>query len=148
MPRNTVLLIDDHEIVRTGVRALLEAEDVFEVVGEAANAAEAVLEARRLSPDFVLMDITLPDVSGLEVLARIKETAPNAQVIVLTMHDDEDYFFRAIQAGAAGYVVKGAGSDQILAALRAVQNGGVYLHPTLARALVADHLRERDSPLV
>lgn len=148
MPRNRVLLVDDHAIVRTGVKALLEAEDDFEVVGEAANAREAVLETSRLSPDFVLMDITLPDMGGLEVLARIKEAAPGARVIVLTMHDDEEYFFRAIQAGAEGYVVKGAGSDQILAALRAVQNGGVYLHPSLARALVADHLRERDSPLV
>lgn len=143
-----MLLVDDHAIVRTGVRALLEEEEGIDVVGEAASGHEALTETRRLRPDIVLMDITLPDMNGLEAMTLIKEASPETQVVILTMHEDEDYFFRAIQAGAVGYVVKGGGADQILAAIRAVRDGGVYLYPSLAKALVADHLREQENPLV
>lgn len=127
---------------------MLEAEPDFEVAGEAGRGRDAVLEAKRLKPDLVLMDITLPDISGLEAMAQIKAEVPEAKVVILTMHEDEEYFFRAIQAGAAGYVVKGAGADQVLAALRAVQSGGVYLYPVLAKNLVADYLGEQEHPLV
>lgn len=142
-----VLLVDDHAIVRTGVRALLEAEEGFEVVGEADSGHEALEAASRLKPDLILLDITLPDMNGLEVMARLRELFPQIQVVILTIHEDEDYFFQAIRAGATGYVVKGGSSDQILAALHAAQSGGVYLHPLLAKTLVAEHLRERGTPL-
>lgn len=147
-PKTRILLVDDHSIVRVGVRALLEAEADLEVVGEASSGHEALVEARRLNPDLVLMDITLPDMNGLEAMTKLREVAPRSRVIILTMHEDEDYFFRAIQAGAVGYVVKGGGSDNILAALRAVQHGGVFLYPSLARSLVTEYLGEGDSPQV
>ncbi|MBI4336733.1 MAG: response regulator transcription factor [Chloroflexi bacterium] len=143
-----VLLVDDHAVVRLGVKALLEAEEGFEVVGEASSGREALLEVRRLQPDLVLLDITLPDMNGLETMGQIKAMAPETRVVILTMHEDEEYFFRAIQAGATGYIVKGAGSDQIAAALRAVQGGGVYLYPSLAKTLVAGYLREQENPVV
>lgn len=148
MPKVRVLLVDDHAVVRMGVRALLQAEEDFEVVGEAGSAAEGVELAGRLRPDIVLLDITLPDISGLEAMGQIKKKAPDTRVVMLTMHEDEDYFFRAIQAGAAGYVVKGPGSGDILTALRAVQQGGVFLYPSLAKSLVSEFAREGESTRV
>lgn len=148
MPKMRVLLVDDHAIVRTGVRALLQAEEDFDVVGEAASGRDALQEVGRLKPDIVLMDITLPDMNGLEAMAQIKKAAPETKVVILTMHEDEDFFFRAIQIGASGYVVKGAGSDQVLAAIRAVQSGGVYLYPSLAKTLVSSYLPTQASSLV
>ncbi|MBI2165191.1 MAG: response regulator transcription factor [Chloroflexi bacterium] len=137
-----MLLVDDHAVVRAGVRALLHAEGDFEVVGEASNGRQALEKAAHLRPDIVLMDITLPDISGLEAMAQIKEAVPETRIVVLTMHEDEDYFFRALHAGASGYVVKGSSSESILAALRAVEQGGVFLYPSMAKSLVADYLRE------
>ena len=141
MSRARVLLVDDHSIVRMGLRSLLDGTEEFVVVGEAASGHDALTEVGHLQPDIVMMDITLPDANGLEVMVKLREDFPDIRVVVLTMHDDEDYFFRAIQAGASGYVVKGGGSDHILAALHAAQEGGVYLYPTLAKSLVSDQLR-------
>ncbi len=148
MAKTKVLLVDDHTMVRKGVRALLEAEEEFEVVGEAVSGQAALEEVQRLKPDIVLMDITLPDMNGLEATARIREAVPEAKIVILTMHEDEDYFFRALHAGAAGYVVKGASGDQILTALRAAESGGAFLSPALAKSLVSDYLRQKDSPQV
>lgn len=148
MPSTKVLLVDDHAIVRMGVRALLDEAQDFDVVGEASSGRDAITQAERLRPDLVLMDIGLPDMNGLEAMALIKQAAPEMRVVVLTMHEDEDYFFRAIQAGAVGYVVKAGGAEHVMLALRAVNEGGVYLYPSLAKALVADHLREQENPLV
>ncbi|MBI2871949.1 MAG: response regulator transcription factor [Chloroflexi bacterium] len=145
MPKAKVLLVDDHAVVRMGVRALLEAEEDFEVVGEAGSGLEALEGVRRLSPDFVLMDITLPDMNGLEAMAKIKEAALGTRVVILTMHEDQDYFFRAIQAGADGYVAKGGGSENILAALRAVRENGVFLYPSLAKSLVAEYMQKGET---
>lgn len=146
MPKATVFLVDDHAVVRVGVKALLEAAGDFDVVGEAGTGLDALREIARLNPDLVLMDITLPDMTGLEALAQIKDAAPKVQVVVLTMHQDEDYFFRALQAGAAGYVVKGSGSEDILSAMRAAQQGGVFLYPSLAKTLIARRLPGEDAP--
>ncbi len=148
MAKTKVLLVDDHAIVRTGVRSLLDSDDEFSVVGEAASGQDALALAARLKPDLVLMDITLPDMNGLEAMVRIKDTVPDTGVVILTMHEDEDYFFRAIQAGAAGYVVKGGGSENILTALRAVREGGIFLYPSVAKSLVAEYLQEGDTPAV
>jgi two-component system response regulator NreC len=148
MAKTRVLLVDDHAVVRMGVRALLQGEADFDTVGEAASGREAIQEARRLKPDIVIMDITLPDINGLEAMAQIKAEAPDARVVVLTMHEDKDFFFRALQAGAAGYVVKGGDSDNILAALRAVQGGGIFLDPSLAKFLVSRSLKDDENPQV
>lgn len=141
-------MVDDHAIVRKGVRVLLEAEEDFEVVGEAAGGHAALEEVQRLKPDLVLMDITLPDMNGLEAAVLIREAVPEAKIVIFTMHEDEDYFFRALQAGAVGYIVKGASGDQIMSALRAAESGGAFLSPALAKSLVSGYLRQNDSPQV
>lgn len=143
----TVLLVDDHAVVRLGVRTLIEHEAGLRVVGEAATGQDAIQVARRLKPDLVLLDITLPDLSGLEVLARIKQTRPECKVVIQTMHEGEDYFFRALQAGADGYVIKAGGTEHLIAAVRAVMQGGVYLYPSLARTIVRHQLREESGAL-
>lgn len=141
MSKIRVLVADDHAIVRAGVRLLLESEADMEVVGEAVDGQEALEKAQRLQPDVVLMDIAMPGTSGLEATRRIKEHNPRIQVLALTMHEDERYFFQIIQAGAAGYVVKGASPADLLAAVRAVSQGQAYLYPSVARRLLDDYLR-------
>ncbi|MBI3954344.1 MAG: response regulator transcription factor [Chloroflexi bacterium] len=148
MPKTRVLLVDDHAVFRMGVRALLQGQESFDVVGEAASGHEALAEAKRLQPDIVLMDITLPDMNGLEAMVQIKAGVPATRVVILTMHEDKDYFFRALQAGASGYVVKGGDSENVLAALRAVEGGGVYLYPSLAKSLVTEYVGDTESPQV
>jgi two-component system response regulator NreC len=147
MSQKKLLLVDDHAVVRKGIRALLESTAELAVVGEAGTAREALAEAARLRPDFILLDLTLPDGNGLDLLPRLVAAAPGAKVIVLTMHEGEDYFFRALQAGAVGYVIKSGDPEHILAALRAVLDGGVYLYPSLAKSLVGQHLHDAQKPL-
>jgi len=147
MGEKKLLLVDDHAVVRAGIRALLNAAADFVVVGEAGTGGEALAEARRLQPDFILLDLTLPDGNGLDLLPRLQLAAPGAKVIVLTMHEGEDYFFRALQGGAVGYVIKSGDPEHILAALRAVLDGGVYLYPSLAKSLVGQHLHGAPKPV-
>ncbi|MBI2918261.1 MAG: response regulator transcription factor [Chloroflexi bacterium] len=135
-----VLIVDDHAVVRKGLRLILDAESDVLVVGEAGNGHEAIARARELKPDIVIMDIGLPDMNGLEATGIIKESQPDTKVVMLTMHEDEDYFFRALKVGAHGYVVKGAQVEDILAALRAAQQGGIFLYPVLAKTLVNEYL--------
>jgi len=139
-----VLIADDHVIVRDGVRLILEAQPDMAVVGEASDGREAVKKAHALSPDVVLMDIAMPGMSGLEATAVIKKELPDVQVVVLTMHEDYQYFFAVLRAGASGYVLKGASSADLLASVRAAHEGGVYLHPTVAKNLVADYVKRME----
>jgi len=141
MSKIRVLLADDHAIVREGVRIILESQPDMEVVGEATDGREAVAKANQLKPDIVLLDISMPGMSGLEACRLIKEESPQVQVLALTIHESYEYFFRIIHCGASGYVVKGATSQELLAAIRAVYQGGVYLYPSVAKALVEDYLR-------
>lgn len=136
-----VVLADDHALFREGLRLILESQPDIQIVGEAASGSEAVRQARSLRPHIVVMDLTMPD-GGLEATETIKRELPEIQVLVLTMHDSQEYFFRVLQAGASGYVVKGAHKADLLAAVRAVADGGVYLYPTLAKQLVGDYLRQ------
>jgi two-component system response regulator NreC len=145
MAKLRVLLADDHAIVREGVRLILNAQPDMEVIGEASNGDEALRLAHTLKPDLVLMDIGMPGKNGLDATRALKETQPNTPVLILTMHEDEDYFFRVLAAGASGYVLKGAGSDELLNAIRAVRQGGVYLYPTMAKKLVGDYLKAQDT---
>lgn len=143
-----LLIVDDHTIVRQGLIALLEDEADLHVVGQAGTAQEALVlvEARR--PDLVLLDITLPDLSGLEVTRRIVRTWPEIRVLILTMHEEEAFFFEALRAGAAGYILKGADSEELLYAIHAVCEGGVYLPPRLAASLVRDYLNRQFHPFL
>jgi DNA-binding NarL/FixJ family response regulator len=129
-----VLLVDDHPMVRAGLRSMLSGNEV-DVVGEAGSGAEAVDQAVALSPELVLLDLELPDMDGVEALTRLKARAPRAAVLMVSMHDDPSMVRRAVEAGAAGYVLKGIGRRELLAAVRAVRNGGSILDPSLLRAL-------------
>ncbi|HEX3000121.1 MAG TPA: response regulator transcription factor, partial [Armatimonadota bacterium] len=126
----------DHVLMRSGLRLILNAQPDMEVVGEAAEGREALEKARELSPDIVLMDITMPGMSGLDALERLKKEMPAVKVILLTAHDDETYMERAMTSGGSGYVLKRATEAELINAIHAVQQGGVYLHPTMTRALV------------
>ena len=135
-----LLLVDDHAVVRTGLRMLLENEEDIEILGEAGTGHEALQLVERLQPDMVLMDIGLPDMTGIEVTRQIKQQWPHVAVVALTIHEDEEYFFQMLQAGANGYVPKRAAPEELLTALRTAADGGVYLYPSLARLLVRDYL--------
>ncbi len=140
MSKVRVLIADDHAIVREGVRLILQAQPDMEVVGEASDGREALQKARELSPSVVLMDIAMPGMNGLEATLIIKKELPQVQVLALTMHEDYQYFFEILRAGASGYVLKGASSADLLGAVRAVHEGGVYLHPAVAKELVSDYM--------
>lgn len=135
-----LLLVDDHAVVRTGLRMLLESQKDLRIIGEASTGAEALEMAEREQPQIIVMDITLPDMSGIEVTRRLKQAHPEITVVALTIHEDEQYFFEMLQAGAAGYVPKRAAPDDLIGAIRAAAVGEIYLYPSLAKALVADYL--------
>jgi len=136
-----ILVVDDHTLFRQGIVGLLESQGDLEVVGQAANGNEALAAAAQLSPDVVLMDISMPGTSGLTAAVEIKSRIPNANVLILTIHDREDYLYQALRAGASGYVLKGADIHDLLDAVRSAYRGEVYLYPTATKALVADYLR-------
>lgn len=140
MPDISLLLVDDHQVVRTALRMLLEGQPDMKIVGEADSGLQALERARELAPDVVVMDITLPDISGIEATRQLKEEFPNLSVIALTIHDDEQYFFEMLQAGASGYVPKRAASEDLITSIRAAYAGEIYIYPSLAKALVADFL--------
>jgi two-component system response regulator NreC len=135
-----VLIADDHTIVRSGVRLLLAAESDIEVVGEALNGRQAVSLAETLQPDVILMDITMPEMDGLEATRQIKSRYPDIHVLVLTMHRSDEYFFEMLQAGASGYVLKGAETSELINAVRVVSRDEVFLYPTMAQKLVQGYL--------
>lgn len=130
-----VLVVDDHAVVRSGLRLLLDEEDDIETVGEAGDARTAVFEARAKKPDVILMDVALPDRSGLEATPDVLKEAPGSRVIVLSMHDDPRYVKEAFAVGASGYVLKDAADSEVLAAVREVLGGALYVHPALGARL-------------
>lgn len=136
-----VLVVDDHTLIRQGIVGLLASQGDIEVVGEAGSGQEAMVATIELSPDVVLMDVTMPGISGLDAAAEIKRRRPDVRVLMLTIHDREDYLFQALRAGASGYVLKGADVQDLLAAVRSAARGEVYLYPGVTKALVADYLR-------
>jgi two-component system response regulator NreC len=140
-----LLLVDDHAVVRLGLRMLLSGEPDMEIVGEADSAAEALSAAGRLSPNVILMDIGLPDMNGIEATRQIRQQHPRAAVVALTIHEDEEYFFQMLDAGARGYVPKRAAPEELISAIRAAAADEVYLYPSLAKLLVRDYLRQDTS---
>lgn len=138
-----ILLVDDHAVVRMGLRMLLEAEENLEIIAEAASAGEAIQACSQLEPDVVLMDIGLPDISGIDATLAIKSQRPETAVIALTIHEDEEYFFRMLEAGASGYVPKRAAPEELLDAIRIAASGDVYIYPSLAKLLVRDYLAQQ-----
>jgi len=136
-----IVLVDDHEIVRAGLRLLIQAQGDMEIVGEAENGQQAIELCPKASPDVVVMDITMPGLSGLEVTRQIKQQYPDINVLALTIHEGEQYFFEMLNAGASGYVPKRAAPTDLVAAIRAVYSGEVYLHPSVAKTLVNDYIQ-------
>lgn len=141
MNKIRVVIADDHTILREGVRTLLELHDDIEVVGEAADGKEAVEKVAQLAPDIVLMDIAMPGLGGLEAALEIRKLSPKTKIVVLTQYDDREYIYRFLKAGAAGYVLKKAAGTELIAAIRAVHQGGVFLYPSVAGRVIEGYLR-------
>ncbi len=135
-----LFLVDDHAVVRSGLRMLLATEEDVDIIGEAGTAAEALAATTDLKPDVILMDIGLPDKSGIDATRDIKAQFPEVAIVALTIHEDEEYFFKMLEAGASGYVPKRAAPEELLTAIRTAANGEVYLYPSMAKLLVKDYL--------
>jgi two-component system, NarL family, response regulator NreC len=135
-----VLIAEDHSIVRDGLRMLLESQPDFVVVAEAASGREAVARATETRPDVVIMDISMPDLSGLEATRLIKADLPHTQVLILTMYESDEYFFRALEVGASGYILKKAATQDLITAARAVARGEAFLYPSVAKKLIGDYV--------
>ena len=133
-----ILIADDHGVLRAGLRALLNTDPNFQVIGEASDGAEALRLAQDLRPDVVLADISMPGLSGIEIARRLRESLPSTRVLILTVHEDKSLLREAIQAGAAGYILKRAVESELIDAIRAVARGELYVHPAMTRALLAD----------
>ncbi|MBN1450993.1 MAG: response regulator transcription factor [Anaerolineales bacterium] len=134
-----LMLVDDHDVVRTGLCSFLETQPGFEVIAEAKNGLQALEKAKEMLPDIVLMDITMPDMDGIEATLQFKKFYPDCQILVLTVHADKQYFMKMLEAGASGYITKQAAADELVSAIKAVAAGHVYLQPALARWLLEDY---------
>ncbi len=146
MSKIKLLLADDHAVVRSGLRMLLDAQPDMEIVGEAENGHETIEKVLALQPDVVLMDIQMPGMNGIEATRKIKERAPETAVLALTMYEDDQYFFEMLKAGAAGYIPKRAAPDALVNAIRTVRRGEVFLYPSVAAYLVDEYLQRDDEP--
>jgi two-component system response regulator NreC len=146
-----IVVVDDHAVVRSGLKLLLESQEDMEVVGEAGDARTAVFEARAQKPDVILMDVVMPTGSGIEATPAVLKEAPDAKVLILSMQDDPAYVREAFAAGASGYVLKEAADSELVAAVREVAGGNHYVHPALGARLVAaeadDRARAGEDPL-
>jgi two-component system response regulator NreC len=138
-----VVLVDDHAVVRSGLRLLLDAQDDMVVVGEAGNAKDAVFRARALKPDVILLDVVMPDESGIDVLPKLLKESPETNVLVLSMQDDPSYVREAFAAGASGYILKEAVDEEVVSAVREIASGGRYVHPALGARMIAAEAEER-----
>jgi DNA-binding NarL/FixJ family response regulator len=141
MPPIRLMLADDHEILRAGLRMLLGTQPDMEVVAEASSGAEAIELAQTHRPDVILMDIAMPDMNGMEATRQLKMHCPFVAVLALTIHEEADYFFRMLDAGASGYVPKRAAPEDLLQAIRTVHRGEIFLHSSVATVLVRDYLQ-------
>ncbi len=137
-----LLLADDHAVLRSGLRLLLETQPDLKVVGEAGDGGEALSLAAKLQPDLIVLDLNMPGLNGLEALPLLRKRAPSMRILVLTMHDDEGYLKQTLRLGASGYVLKKAADSELIAAVRAVLRGEVYVHPSLTKILLENFLPE------
>lgn len=138
MAKTRIVLVDDHAVLRAGLRLLLNAQPDLEVVGEAGDTAAALQCVEQLHPNLVLLDLTLPGQGGISAIPAIRRASPTTRILVLTMHDDEGYLKQALRAGASGYLLKRAADSELLSAIQAVLRGEVFVEPSLTRALVEE----------
>ncbi|GAK41393.1 response regulator transcription factor [Paenibacillus urinalis] len=135
-----IVIVDDHVVVRSGLSALLNGKHDIEVIGDAADGDEAITKTEELRPDVVLMDFSMPPgKDGLTATTELKKKMPDVHVLILTMHDDEEYLFRAIQAGASGYILKSAPYEELITAIRSVAEGSAYLYPSATKKLMQEY---------
>ncbi len=145
MYKTKVLLADDHTIVREGIRALLDSREDIEVIGEAEDGKQAVERARQLVPDIVLIDITMPNLNGIEAARQIKKANPDIKLLFLTAHDNKEYVHQIFQAGASGYLLKDFAVSDLISAINAVKKGDIFLSPPISRVVVQDYIRYASS---
>ena len=143
-PPIRVLLADDHAMLREGIRLSLEAMGDMVVVAESEDGASAVQQTDETRPDVVVLDVTMPQLNGLEALRQIKRAHPDLPVLILSMHDNETYVLQALQAGASGYVLKRSAARELASAIRAVHAGDAYLHPGIAKRVITDYVQRLD----
>ncbi|TSA47749.1 MAG: DNA-binding response regulator [Chloroflexi bacterium] len=141
MKKIRLMLVDDHLVVRVGLKTFLQTQEDFDVVAEASDGEEAVSRALEMQPDVILMDITMPGVDGLEATRRLRVLCPKCLILALTVHDDKQYFMQMLAAGASGYITKQAAGDDLIAAIHTIFAGNVFLQPALARWLLEDYQR-------
>ena len=142
MGKIKILVVDDHAVMRDGIRALLDLHDDIEIVGEACEGKEAVKKAQELAPDVIVMDIAMPGMDGLEATRRVVKRNPRVKVLVLTQYDNREYVLSSIKAGAAGFLPKRALGAELVSAIRAVRKGDSYLYPSAAATLIQDYLHQ------
>ena len=142
MPDIRMILADDHLVIRRGLRLVLEREPGFIVVGEAADGKEAIQLAQDLSPEVAVLDVAMPNLNGIEAARQITASSANTAVVMLSMHSDESYVLRALNAGARGYLLKDSPEEDLIAAIRAVSSGKAYFSPAISRVLVDDYVRQ------
>jgi two-component system, NarL family, invasion response regulator UvrY len=141
-----VIAVDDHPVVRRGLKQIIAAEQDMQVVGEAENAREALLVIRRTACDAVVLDITLPDASGLDVLDQLQSERPTLPVLIMSIHDEDQYGLRVLKAGASGYLMKNSIPEELIKAIRQITSGGKYISPSLAESLASESASPEKSP--
>ena len=144
MSKIKILIADDHKILRQGIRSLLAPQPDFEVIGETADGPETLKETFKLKPDVVLMDIGMPNLNGFEATRQIKKKLPEVKVLILTMYQDDEYVLQALQSGASGYVLKDVAVEELVTAIRAVNNEQYYLSPSISRTVIDAYLRKTE----
>ncbi|MBN1218574.1 MAG: response regulator transcription factor [Anaerolineae bacterium] len=144
MPKARVLLVEDHIVVRQGIKALLSDESDLEIVGEADNGREALPLIEKLQPNVVLMDISMPGMNGIEATRQVRQRFPEVKVVILSMHANEEYVFQVLRAGASGYVLKQSDSSEVLTAIHAALSGGSFLSPPISRAVIDDYVHRAE----
>jgi two-component system, NarL family, response regulator NreC len=137
-----ILLADDHAVMRTGLRLVLERQADFQVIGEASDGREAIALAQQHRPEVVVMDVTMPNLNGIEAARQISTAQPDTSIVMLSMHSDEAYVLRALKAGARGYLLKESAESDLIAAIRAVHTGKAFFSPAVSRMLVEDYVRQ------
>jgi DNA-binding NarL/FixJ family response regulator len=141
-----VLIAEDHETVREGLRLIVDAQDDMQVCGEAGNGREAIRLAQKLSPDVLLMDISMPELNGLKAAAKLKRVAPEIKILTLTRHTDEAYLQELLQAGVSGYVLKQSAASELVRAIRTVAGGGNYLDPSMTGKVFGNYVGKSAKP--
>lgn len=145
MKKARILIADDHSVVRSGVRALLKSSPTYRVVGEAADGSEVVSLAKRCRPDVVIMDISMPGVNGFQATRVLRREVPGAKIVILTVHEDEEYVYQMLKAGASGYVLKSAGKKEIFAAIDSAMSGDRFFSPGVSRLIIEGFIHREDN---